>query len=159
MTDTAITRLQNHLRCDLARKNRIGRACVLKRFSQWLWSVWMIDSPQTSARRVECTDRTEPTNYICSTTKAPVYTLPAPEQPVQAPPQQDQPCQPCKACKAWGVPCDQVHPRCSHCLEQQILCFYVAPTRKSTRKSTRSTKPSQVVDPTPRFARTLIRDR
>jgi hypothetical protein len=36
---------------------------------------------------------------------------------------------PCRACQTWGVECDLRRPRCSHCLHEQILCFYIAPLR------------------------------
>ncbi|PYH49128.1 uncharacterized protein BP01DRAFT_287759 [Aspergillus saccharolyticus JOP 1030-1] len=152
MTDTAITRLQNTLKCDLARKNRIQRACLLKRLSQWLWSIWVINSPETPAALIESTDRSKFTSATCATRKAPFYAYPVPDRPPADTPSHDsQSGQSCKACKAWGVPCDQVRPRCSHCLDQQILCFYVGPTRKATRKSIRSTKHNEVIDPTPRL--------
>lgn len=31
----------------------------------------------------------------------------------------------CKACGEWHVACDHAKPQCSHCYQQQILCFYV----------------------------------
>ncbi|OJJ64675.1 hypothetical protein ASPSYDRAFT_39425 [Aspergillus sydowii CBS 593.65] len=42
---------------------------------------------------------------------------------------------PCRACQAWGVECDRQKPRCSHCLDQQILCFYVEPLRVTMKRS------------------------
>lgn len=40
----------------------------------------------------------------------------------------------CKACREWHVACDGAWPQCSHCWQQQILCFYVHPRRKSNSK-------------------------
>ncbi|RAL13871.1 uncharacterized protein BO97DRAFT_28355 [Aspergillus homomorphus CBS 101889] len=152
MTDTAITRLQNTLKCDLARKNCIGRECILKRFSQWLWSAWRINRADPHDGGIgESTDRPKTTTYTYATRKTPIYTLPAPEESTES---LSPPDQPCKACKAWGVPCDQQRPRCSHCLDQQILCFYVPPVRKSTRKSTKSTKQIQPKKSTPQVQET-----
>ncbi|KAL4807955.1 hypothetical protein BDV18DRAFT_136436 [Aspergillus unguis] len=42
---------------------------------------------------------------------------------------------PCRACKSWGVECDRQKPRCAHCLDQQILCFYVEPLRVTMKRS------------------------
>ncbi|KAJ6114013.1 transcriptional regulator family: Fungal Specific TF [Penicillium sp. IBT 18751x] len=33
----------------------------------------------------------------------------------------------CKACREWHVACDHAKPQCSHCYQQQLLCFYVNP--------------------------------
>lgn len=33
----------------------------------------------------------------------------------------------CKACHDRRVACDHVHPQCSHCWSEQLLCFYVNP--------------------------------
>ncbi|KAL4999888.1 hypothetical protein BDV10DRAFT_48176 [Aspergillus recurvatus] len=38
---------------------------------------------------------------------------------------------PCRACQRSGVECDLRRPRCSPCLDEQILCFYVAPLRRT----------------------------
>lgn len=42
---------------------------------------------------------------------------------------------PCRACQSWGVECDRQKPRCAHCLDQQILCFYVEPLRVTMKRS------------------------
>ena len=34
---------------------------------------------------------------------------------------------PCRACQSSGMVCDIQRPRCSHCLDEQILYFYIAP--------------------------------
>lgn len=33
---------------------------------------------------------------------------------------------PCKSCREWGSQCDGRQPRCTHCLDEQLMCFYVA---------------------------------
>ncbi|CAL5868028.1 uncharacterized protein PFLUO_LOCUS2251 [Penicillium psychrofluorescens] len=48
----------------------------------------------------------------------------------------------CKACREWQVPCDQAHPQCSHCWQQQILCFYVTPKVKPKRGQATGLEPS-----------------
>ncbi|KAL2819826.1 hypothetical protein BJX63DRAFT_428596 [Aspergillus granulosus] len=45
---------------------------------------------------------------------------------------------PCRACQAWGVQCDRQMPRCAHCLDQQILCFYVEPLRVTMKRARKS---------------------
>ncbi|KAL2840678.1 hypothetical protein BJY01DRAFT_249898 [Aspergillus pseudoustus] len=45
---------------------------------------------------------------------------------------------PCRACQAWGVQCDRQTPRCAHCLDQQILCFYVEPLRVTMKRERKS---------------------
>ncbi|KAL2847655.1 hypothetical protein BJX68DRAFT_268050 [Aspergillus pseudodeflectus] len=45
---------------------------------------------------------------------------------------------PCRACQAWGVQCDRQTPRCAHCLDQQILCFYVEPLRVTMKRARKS---------------------
>ena len=39
-----------------------------------------------------------------------------------------QPYADCKACREWHVDCDHARPQCSHCTQEQLLCFYVDPT-------------------------------
>jgi hypothetical protein len=41
-----------------------------------------------------------------------------------------QPYNDCKACREWHVVCDHAKPQCSHCCQEQILCFYIDPTAK-----------------------------
>jgi hypothetical protein len=33
---------------------------------------------------------------------------------------------PCKSCREWGSQCDGRQPRCTHCLDEQLMCFYVS---------------------------------
>lgn len=40
----------------------------------------------------------------------------------------------CRTCRVRKVECDRTLPRCSHCLDQQLLCFYVEPLRISRKK-------------------------
>lgn len=32
---------------------------------------------------------------------------------------------PCKSCREWKTACDRQRPRCSHCLHEQLMCFYI----------------------------------
>lgn len=50
--------------------------------------------------------------------------LPASPRPIR------QPYDDCKACREWHVDCDHARPQCSHCCQEQLLCFYVDPTTK-----------------------------
>lgn len=41
----------------------------------------------------------------------------------------------CRGCQSKGVKRDLPRPRCSNCLDEQILCFYVAPLRLTMARS------------------------
>lgn len=41
----------------------------------------------------------------------------------------------CKLCRELNVLCDHALPQCSHCYEQQTLCFYVGPKQMSKSKA------------------------
>ncbi|OJJ43048.1 hypothetical protein ASPZODRAFT_1208134 [Penicilliopsis zonata CBS 506.65] len=43
---------------------------------------------------------------------------------------------PCRACRESGIDCDCQKPRCSHCLHEQLLCFYI-PTTGAKRRTVR----------------------
>ncbi|KAH8690786.1 hypothetical protein BGW36DRAFT_389326 [Talaromyces proteolyticus] len=38
--------------------------------------------------------------------------------------------QTCKSCRERNSKCDGKHPRCSSCLYEQLMCFYVGSSRK-----------------------------
>lgn len=90
----------------------MGQTCILRRCAQWLTSTWTVSSSTAHAALPE------------SAGCAP--ELPAAEEVARS-------AYPCKACQAWGVTCDRQQPRCAHCLDQQILCFYVAPPLRATK--------------------------
>lgn len=41
----------------------------------------------------------------------------------------------CKVCRESDAFCDHSRPQCSHCYQQQTLCFYVTPGQKSKSKA------------------------
>lgn len=50
-----------------------------------------------------------------------------------------QPCQSnsldCKSCRDLDVLCDHTRPQCTHCYQQQTLCFYVSSKQRSKSKA------------------------
>ena len=40
----------------------------------------------------------------------------------------------CRTCRIRKVECDRALPQCSHCLHEQLLCFYVEPLRISKKR-------------------------
>ena len=126
--------------CNTLRSRLPERTCFLRRFSQWLWSSWTVmpaESKPTIQNSPRCgTDQ----NYTLVPGKTNGLGTAAGDTPRYIPneaPQEQIPSRenyPCKACQAWGVTCDRQRPRCAHCLDQQILCFYVAPLPKTIRR-------------------------
>ncbi|CAI7647094.1 unnamed protein product [Penicillium pancosmium] len=53
-----------------------------------------------------------------------------PCEPSTTPRPTRQPYNDCKACREWHIVCDHAKPQCSHCCQEQLLCFYVDPTAK-----------------------------
>lgn len=41
----------------------------------------------------------------------------------------------CKTCRDHHLACDHGQPQCSHCWSQQLLCFYVEPKPRRSRKA------------------------
>ncbi|PWY74339.1 hypothetical protein BO70DRAFT_364314 [Aspergillus heteromorphus CBS 117.55] len=125
MSNTVIQTVEDPMRCELSRKPNpkpksqtggAGSDCILKRFSQWLWPAWMMAGPETRDSLTDSTNRaTKKTSTFISTSTS--------SSPTSA----------SASDTKWGSTCDRQKPRCSHCLDQQILCFYVAPpVRRST---------------------------
>ncbi|KAL4891802.1 hypothetical protein BDV59DRAFT_59002 [Aspergillus ambiguus] len=112
MNDAPFPDMDNPSTCICLKKAR-EQTCVLRRCVQWLWSTWIGGSstPHSSL----------PEARVCE------------QNPQETVEEVERSAYPCKACQAWGVTCDRQQPRCSHCLDQQILCFYVAPPRKVTK--------------------------
>lgn len=130
----------------------MGKECVLKRFSRWSWQAWMVGgsrAPDSLPEFAVTQDSQLPnvhqdlpglvqrSDTIDTTIDTPFAYLEF-GRGLEGPPDNGPALisHPCMACKAWGVPCNQQRPRCTHCLEQQILCFYVARAPKSSKKST-----------------------
>jgi hypothetical protein len=117
---------------DGLRRSSMGK-CLL----QWFWSTLMIDgsSPQDSQAKPSDLRRGE---HHGQARKGSTFNTQGTSAAEQSHDDKDEENPACKACRTWGVVCDRQRPRCSHCLDQQILCFYVAPLRKTMKKSSRS---------------------
>ncbi|RDH27000.1 hypothetical protein BDQ94DRAFT_123317 [Aspergillus welwitschiae] len=126
----------------------MGKECVLKRFSRWFWQAWMVGglrAPDSLPEFAVTQDsqlpgvHQDPPGLVqrSDTIDTPFAYLKS-DRGLEGPPANGPALKshPCMACKAWGVSCNQQRPRCTHCLEQQILCFYVARAPKSSKKST-----------------------
>ncbi|KAL4925993.1 uncharacterized protein BDV17DRAFT_163680 [Aspergillus undulatus] len=90
-------------------------SCLILRLSKWLWpcrtgtptgAVAKPSTPVDDERELEVSDNT-PKEWNAF---------------------------PCRACQTQGVKCDRLKPRCAHCLDQQILCFYVEPLRITMKR-------------------------
>ncbi|KAF9891640.1 hypothetical protein FE257_003651 [Aspergillus nanangensis] len=152
--------------CTYLRGTNMGKACILQRVSQWLWSSWTVSAPGSHPALPDSTPQDgRNQNYrwesrigqgvggssVAVENATPRYLPPiVEEQQHDERPSEDTTTSssissisayPCKGCQTWGASCDRQRPRCSHCLDQQILCFYVAPMRKSTRRSKDSRPP------------------
>lgn len=124
--------------------NSLRRSSMGKCFLQWFWSTLMIDGSSTQDSQAKPSDvrhgehhgqSRKDSTYITQGTST-AYGNGLQEQSHDTDEDLENPS--CKACRTWGVACDRQQPRCSHCLDQQILCFYVAPLRKTMKKSSRS---------------------
>ncbi|KAL4902935.1 hypothetical protein BDW74DRAFT_54709 [Aspergillus multicolor] len=91
--------------CGLTQNNSACQSCILFRLSKWLWSCRTTPPPAVE----ECTKPVEDESTKSSF--------------------------PCRACKMSGEECDRQTPRCAHCLDQQILCFYVEPLRITMKRA------------------------
>ncbi|KAL4868697.1 hypothetical protein BDV12DRAFT_95260 [Aspergillus spectabilis] len=102
----------------LVQKNAISNFCIISRLSKWLWSNQTGSSAETS---VKSASRHNLTSTDVETRSSNSGSLDS--------------AFPCRGCQDWGVECDRQKPRCSHCLDQQILCFYVEPLRITMKRS------------------------
>ncbi|KAL4800767.1 hypothetical protein BDV19DRAFT_352108 [Aspergillus venezuelensis] len=84
-------------------------SCIIARLSKWLWSC------RTNA----------PTEYTTAITPTDENAEDGIERNAF----------PCRACQVQRVQCDRLKPRCAHCLDQQVLCFYVEPLRVQMKRS------------------------
>ncbi|KAL4784435.1 hypothetical protein BJX76DRAFT_219794 [Aspergillus varians] len=110
----------------LVQDHTISDACIISRLSKWLRSCRAGPLLATSAKPVPKQHLTEVEHEVRSSTSE------------QAPGLEN--AFPCRACQSWGVECDRKKPHCSHCLDQQILCFYVEPLRVTMKRSKQSKK-------------------
>ncbi|KAL3479371.1 hypothetical protein BJX99DRAFT_255628 [Aspergillus californicus] len=95
----------------LGQKNTISDTCIITRISNWLWSSRSCDHPDHNNPQSETS----------------VKDVEIRSSSI-----------PCRSCQAWGVECDRQKPHCSHCLDQQICCFYVEPLRVTMKRSRQS---------------------
>lgn len=136
------TASENPAAYDSLSHDGLRRPSMGKCFLQWFWPAWMIDG----AKPHDTTDpsRTQhnyPQTSSCSrktSRESASSQRPGTQTQEQSLADTDEENPACKACRTWGVSCDRQRPRCSHCLDQQILCFYVAPLRKTMKKSSKS---------------------
>ncbi|OOF99371.1 hypothetical protein ASPCADRAFT_203136 [Aspergillus carbonarius ITEM 5010] len=161
MADTVARPIEDSVGRELAGNNHMGRECFLKRFSQWFWSGWMITGSETHdaladpANRSRATNCASKSNSYAGTARESTPRGCGNDTGLQEQSENSKHSHSCKACQTWGVACDQQKPRCSHCLDQQILCFYVSPPRRSTKRSTKSRSTHlEVVNSSPRLLAT-----
>ncbi|PKX99244.1 uncharacterized protein P174DRAFT_42655 [Aspergillus novofumigatus IBT 16806] len=114
------------------RRSSMGK-CLL----QWFWSTLMIDGSNTQDNQAKPSDLRHGKHHA-QARKGSTFATQETSTAEQSHDDTDEVNPACKACRTWGVACDRQQPRCSHCLDQQILCFYVAPLRKTMKKSSRS---------------------
>ena len=135
MTDHPMKTAESRGSCNILRSRSLERTCVFRRFSQWLWSSWTAVPSESQSTVQNAARRGNDPNYSLVPGKpgdtTPRY-IPNDESPQEQIAAREN--YPCKACQAWGVTCDRQRPRCAHCLDQQILCFYVAPLPKPVRR-------------------------
>ncbi|CAK96309.1 uncharacterized protein An02g00957 [Aspergillus niger] len=145
LSNTMAQPAESSVSYELTRKSHMGGECILKRFSQWFWSVWMIagsgthDALADPANHPRATNgASTKTNGCAGTARDGLSATGECDTGLRERSSENEHSYPCKACQTWGVVCDQQRPRCSHCLDQQILCFYVAPLQKPPKRSTKS---------------------
>lgn len=106
---------------------------ALESLSEWFWSAWTINNSETHGSLMETFDVVD-NSYLFSSAiddECPrLVRESASTLQYQCGVDGNAECTECKGCRARGVTCDGRRPRCSHCLDQQVLCFYVAPPRK-----------------------------
>ncbi|RAH59514.1 hypothetical protein BO85DRAFT_244029 [Aspergillus piperis CBS 112811] len=159
MSNTMAQPAESSVSYDLTRKSHMGGDCILKRFAQWFWSVWMIagsgthDALADPANHPKATNgASTKTNGCAGTARGGLSTTGECDTGLREQSSGNEHSYPCKACQTWGVVCDQQRPRCSHCLDQQILCFYVAPLPKPPKRSTKSrSRHVEIVNSSPRL--------
>ncbi|KAF7585972.1 hypothetical protein BBP40_009763 [Aspergillus hancockii] len=131
-------RVESPATCAFLQSNDCSKQCLVRRFSQWLWSLWFIGStgPRPALEPPSC-QKDQNSSWPSEGSPDAGHREQLTEQPERS-------AYPCKACQARGVACDLQKPRCAHCLDEQLLCFYVAPlpplraTRRSKKRSTLS---------------------
>ena len=128
-------RVDSPASCTFLRSSDCSKHCFIRRFSQWLWSSWFISPAEARPALAEPLSRQKDRNFSW-------LSEPSPDagQCEEAGEDTKRSTFPCKACESRGVACDLQQPRCAHCLDEQLLCFYVAPL-PPLRATRRSKKP------------------
>lgn len=118
---------------DPSLRKPMRRGSALETLSRWFWSAWTISNSETHGSLVESFDVVD-NSYL--------FAPPIDDDEAHRRARLHGHCHtdvddpfPCKTCHARGVVCDGRRPRCSHCLDQQVLCFYVAPIKRSKKGS------------------------
>lgn len=125
VTDKPLVTLEATENCTLV-WDAGDRRCVFSRFWKWLWSGRGIGDPEThnyprSLSQDPINSSREPIHYISAGQIRSSEDLPEN--------------MPCRACQSKGMECDLRKPRCSQCLDEQILCFYIVPLRFTMTQS------------------------
>lgn len=153
MSEAAVqptTTTTNNTNTTHVEQTTLPKTNMFQRLSEWLW-------PQVTYDAFEYYENNhhDPTNNRTSITAKDgprhIETLAGETCPgPRALPEQQQPQQEnfsCRACRIRGIDCDRQRPHCSQCQDQQILCFFVAPLPRLTKKTKRA--PSQQSVPVP----------
>ncbi|OJJ31612.1 hypothetical protein ASPWEDRAFT_697843 [Aspergillus wentii DTO 134E9] len=115
----------------------------MRRLSQWLWPWWTATESEVHETLVDRASNVKPDCNITASkttsgskiqqTSSRSRSTSARRTEAESSSRNDKIPEeesiPCKACRIGGAVCDRQRPRCSHCLDQQILCFYVEPLR------------------------------
>lgn len=113
--------LENSRNCAHVRDDAGHQRCVFSRVWKWLWPDRSVGNPETH------NNPQSPPQGPIETSGKPIHLV-SPGTQIKSSEYLPQNMQ-CRACESMGVECDLQRPRCSHCLDEQILCFYVAPLR------------------------------
>ncbi|RJE25440.1 hypothetical protein PHISCL_02196 [Aspergillus sclerotialis] len=117
-------------------KPGMRRWSALESLSQWFWSAWTINNSETHGSLVEAFDVVD-NSYLFAPSADEEYgrcRVPAQEQ-YQVNPSDQHGHTECTMCRSHGIVCDRRRPRCSHCVEQQVLCFYVTSAPRKSRRT------------------------
>ncbi|KKK15763.1 hypothetical protein P175DRAFT_0528085 [Aspergillus ochraceoroseus IBT 24754] len=146
MADGPVSYLEAPENYTRIQKSKTQGSCMLSRFSKWLWSGWDVGRSEVpdnlrAAGDSSGTKLEASAGASAPRTKRIPRTHTSGEMKIRSQPQEQlqedltQEAFPCRACKAWGVACDLQKPQCAHCVDQQLLCFYVAPLRLTMKRS------------------------
>lgn len=133
----------------------LPKTTMFQRLSEWFW-------PQVTCDEFEYYENyPNSTNTHLSTTTTTTTTTTTKDGPMQSQasackvcpelpdqqPQQQQENFACRSCRIRGVNCDRQRPHCSQCRDQQILCFFVTPLPRLTKKPKRAPSQQQQQQP------------